>query len=41
MTVVIVGAGNGGLTLALSLHQVDVAARIYGSGETLGAQGVR
>lgn len=40
MTVVIVGAGIGGLTLALSLHQVGVAARIYESVEKLEPLGV-
>jgi 2-polyprenyl-6-methoxyphenol hydroxylase-like FAD-dependent oxidoreductase len=40
MSVVIVGAGIGGLTLALSLHQVGIAARIYESVETLEPLGV-
>ncbi len=31
MTVVIIGAGIGGLTLALSLHQIGIASRIYES----------
>ena len=40
MTVVIVGAGIGGLTLALSLHQVGIAARIYESVDKLEPLGV-
>jgi 5-methylphenazine-1-carboxylate 1-monooxygenase len=40
MTVVIVGAGIGGLTLALSLHQVGIAARVFESVETLEPVGV-
>ena len=40
MTVVIVGAGIGGLTLALSLHQVGIAARVYESVEKLEPLGV-
>ena len=40
MTVVIVGAGIGGLTLALSLHQVGIATRVYESVETLEPLGV-
>ncbi|MHB1329907.1 MAG: flavin-dependent oxidoreductase, partial [Gemmatimonadales bacterium] len=40
MSVVIVGAGIGGLTLALSLHQVGVATRVYESVETLEPLGV-
>lgn len=40
MTVIIVGAGIGGLTLALSLHQVGIAARVYESVEKLEPLGV-
>ncbi|MFN3744372.1 MAG: flavin-dependent oxidoreductase [Hyphomicrobiaceae bacterium] len=40
MTVVIVGAGIGGLTLALSLHQVGIRARVYESVEKLEPLGV-
>jgi len=40
VTVVIVGAGIGGLTLALSLHQVGIAARVYESVEKLEPLGV-
>jgi 2-polyprenyl-6-methoxyphenol hydroxylase-like FAD-dependent oxidoreductase len=40
VAVVIVGAGIGGLTLALSLHQVGVSARIYESVEKLEPLGV-
>jgi len=40
VTVVIVGAGIGGLTLALSLHQVGIAAHIYESVEALEPLGV-
>ncbi|ODT31299.1 MAG: hypothetical protein ABS54_00280, partial [Hyphomicrobium sp. SCN 65-11] len=38
--VVIVGAGIGGLTLALSLHQVGIAARLYESVDKLEPLGV-
>lgn len=40
MAVVIVGAGIGGLTLALSLHQVGIAARLYESVDKLEPLGV-
>jgi 2-polyprenyl-6-methoxyphenol hydroxylase-like FAD-dependent oxidoreductase len=40
VTVVIVGAGIGGLTLALSLHQAGIAARVYESVEKLEPLGV-
>jgi 2-polyprenyl-6-methoxyphenol hydroxylase-like FAD-dependent oxidoreductase len=40
MAVVIIGAGIGGLTLALSLHQIGIAARIYESVERLEPLGV-
>ena len=40
MTVVIVGAGVGGLTLALSLHQVGIPARLYESVDKLEPLGV-
>jgi 2-polyprenyl-6-methoxyphenol hydroxylase-like FAD-dependent oxidoreductase len=40
VTVVIVGAGIGGLTLALSLHQVGIAARIFESVDKLEPLGV-
>lgn len=40
MTVIIIGAGIGGLTLALSLHQVGIAARVYESVEKLEPLGV-
>ena len=31
MTVLIAGGGIGGLTLALSLHQIGIAARVFES----------
>jgi 5-methylphenazine-1-carboxylate 1-monooxygenase len=40
VTVVIVGAGIGGLTLAMSLHQAGIAASVYESVETLEPLGV-
>ena len=40
MTVIIVGAGIGGLSLALSLHQVGIAARVYESVDKLEPLGV-
>ncbi|MFV0294556.1 MAG: flavin-dependent oxidoreductase [Hyphomicrobiaceae bacterium] len=40
MTVIIAGAGIGGLTLALSLHQVGVKARVYESVDKLEPLGV-
>lgn len=40
MTVIIIGAGIGGLTLALSLDQVGIAARVYESVEKLEPLGV-
>lgn len=40
MHVVIIGAGIGGLMLALSLHQVGIAARVYESVEALAPVGV-
>ncbi len=40
MAVVIVGAGIGGLTLALSLHQVGIPCRVLESVETLEPLGV-
>ncbi len=40
MTVIIAGAGIGGLTLALSLHQIGVAARVYESVDKLEPLGV-
>ena len=40
MAVIIAGAGIGGLTLALSLHQVGIRARIFESVEKLEALGV-
>ena len=40
MTVIIVGAGIGGLSLALSLHQVGITARVYESVDKLEPLGV-
>ena len=40
MTVLIAGAGIGGLTLALSLHQVGVRCRIFEAVESLAPLGV-
>ena len=40
MTVIIAGGGIGGLTLALSLHQIGVKARVYESVDRLEALGV-
>lgn len=40
MTVLIIGAGIGGLTTALSLHQIGVDCRIYESVETIEPLGV-
>ncbi len=40
MAVIIIGAGIGGLTLALSLHQIGIAARVYESVEKLEPLGV-
>ena len=40
MHVVIIGAGIGGLMLALSLHQVGIAARVHESVEALAPVGV-
>ena len=34
MAVMIIGGGIGGLTLALSLHQIGVPARVFESVET-------
>src|ERR1700689_1570919 len=40
MTVLIAGGGSGGLTLALSLHQIGVAARVFESVTELKPLGV-
>src|SRR6202044_1234062 len=40
MTVLIAGGGIGGLTLALSLHQIGVAARVFESVTELKPLGV-
>ncbi|WPZ35706.1 flavin-dependent oxidoreductase [Thalassobaculum sp. OXR-137] len=40
MTVLIAGGGIGGLTLALSLHQVDIRCRLFEAVETLAPLGV-
>ena len=40
MDVVIIGAGIGGLTLALSLHQAGIGCRVYESVEALAPVGV-
>jgi 5-methylphenazine-1-carboxylate 1-monooxygenase len=40
MTVLIAGAGIGGLTLALALHKRGIASRIFEAAQTLGPLGV-
>jgi 5-methylphenazine-1-carboxylate 1-monooxygenase len=40
MTVLIAGGGNGGLTMALSLHQIGVPARVFESAENVAPLGV-
>ena len=40
MTVLVAGAGIGGLTLALSLHQVGVDVRVFEAVRTLKPLGV-
>ena len=40
MTVLIAGGGIGGLTLALSLHQIGVAAKVFESVAELKPLGV-
>ena len=40
MTVIIAGAGIGGLTLGLSLHQAGIPFRIYEAVEQLAPLGV-
>lgn len=40
MTVLVIGAGIGGLTTALSLHQIGVDCRVYESVETIEPLGV-
>jgi hypothetical protein len=41
MTVLIAGAGIGGLTTALSLHQIRVPGRVFESVERVALLGVR
>ncbi len=41
MTILIAGAGIGGLTTALSLHQIRVPARVFESVKRVALLGVR